>query len=268
MALKANARDRIGRVTGSIMYWVAGKGTPEETNEVFLRCVGELPPIKDTYAMRLGAFVEPYLIKEWERASGLMVCMRQEEVSLPALPDDVFVTLDGMTCDGDNRIVTEFKFLSPFTTKDEIFYRYYDQVALAMMCANADSGKLIVGQGTNELLEIECLRDDEYELELLARIRAWLACVKSLTPPHPIPMPKPPPERWRRIDLDVDTPNWRGEMLEQLSIYSATAQSVGCYEAASKAARALVPDDVELVLAPGYRIGRDKRGILAIRRRA
>jgi hypothetical protein len=261
MALKANARDRIGCVTGSIMYAVAGKATEQETNEVFLRCIGELPPSESTYAMRLGSELEPFMIHEFEATAGVTIVRRQEEVPLAEYPRDVFVTIDGMI--GDS-IVTEFKFLSPHMPKEQIFYRYYDQVALQMMCTGAIEGKLIVGQGTNELFEIECLRDPPYESELLTRIRAWLLCVKTFTPPCPLPMPMPPPERWRKIDLAVDTPNWGGELLDHLNTYGATAQSATTYDAAGKAARALVPDDVGLVLAPGWKIARNKKGILAI----
>jgi hypothetical protein len=264
MALKENARDHLGKVTGSLMYYVAGKASEQDTNDAYLRCIGQLPPIEETYAMRAGSHMEPFMISEYERATGNMILWRQEEVPLAAHPDDVFATIDGMTRIDDSNVVTEFKFLSPHMTKDQIFYRYYDQVALQMMCTGAPRGLIIVGQGTSELVEIECLRDAPYESELLNRIRAWLICVKTFTPPCPLPMPMPPPERWRKIDLDVDTPNWRDEMLDHLRTYGATAQSATTYETAGKAARALVPDDVGLVLAGDWRIARNKRGTLAI----
>lgn len=264
MALKPNARDHIGKVTSSLMYFVAGRATEEQTTQAYLRCIGELPPIEETYAMRLGSYVEPFLISEYERAAGVTIIRRQEEVPLAQLPDDCFATIDGMI--GDS-VVTEFKFCGAHMSKEDILYRYYDQVALQMMCTNAVEGRIIVGQGTAELIEISCVRDDAYEPELLERIETWLTWVKSLTPPYPLKPPLPPPEKWRKVDLDVDMPNWRNEMLGHLSIYALTAQSVDQYDAAGKAARALVPDDVGIVLAGDFSITRNKRGVLAIRRR-
>jgi hypothetical protein len=261
MALRADARDHIGKVTGSLMYYVAGKATQEQTIEAWRRSIGELPPMEETYAMRLGSFVEPFLISEFERATSFSVIRRQEEVPLASMPDDVFATIDGMLGNGT---VTEFKFCSPYMSKQDIFHRYYDQVCLQMMCTGADRGLLIIGQGTNELLEIECLRDDPYENELKVRICAWLLCNKTLSPPYAIPMPKKPPERWRRIDLGIDRPNWRGAMLGLMELYSEAAPMVAQYDEAGRQARDLVPHDVELVLAGEWRIARNKRGVLSI----
>lgn len=258
--LKVGARDRIGKVTGSLMYYVAGKATEAETNAAFARCIGT-EPFEETYAMRLGSYVEPFLISEYERAAGCIVERRQEEVPLSSCPDDAFVTIDGMI---GADVIAEFKFLSPYTTKNEIFYRYYDQVALQCMCTGARGGLIIAGQGTNELIEIECLRDESYEKELLERIWAWLLCVKTLTPPYATPMPLPPPERWRKIDLSIDQPNWGAEMTDILREYSETLTAAITHDELGMQARALVPDDVGQVLADGWRISRNKRGILSI----
>lgn len=264
MALKPNARNHIGKVTGSIAYYIAGKATQEQTNEAWLRNIGELPPIEETYAMRLGSYLEPWMSDEYERATSCKIIRRQEEVPLASMPDDVFATIDGGMMRDDGFIVAEFKFLSPYMTKADIFHRYYDQVCLQMMCTGAQGGCIIIGQGTNELIEIECLRDPSYERELLVRICAWLLCNKTLSPPYVMPMPKPPPERWRRIDLGVDQPNWRDEMLDLMDRYSETLPAVELHEVTGKQARALVPDDVELVLAGEWRIARNKRGVLSI----
>src|SRR4029077_7560099 len=118
MALKPNARDRIGKVTGSLMYYSASKASEAETNQAFLRCIGEAT-LEETYAMRLGSFVEPFLVSEYGRASGVTITRRQEEVPLTKLPDDVFATIDGIN--EREGVVTEFKFCSPHFTRDQIF---------------------------------------------------------------------------------------------------------------------------------------------------
>jgi len=267
MPLKPGARSHLAKVTGSLMYYVAGRATPEQTNEAYRRNIGELPPVEETYAMRLGSYLEPFMIGEWEKASGFTVMNRQEEILHPELPDDVFATVDGLVWSDGDLVITEFKFCGAHMSPADIRARYYDQVALQMMCAGADSGLIIAGQGTNELIEIDCRRDPAYEAELMTRIRAWLLCVKTLTPPYPDPMPAPPPEKWRTIDLDRlhPPPNWAAELRAQLAIYGSTKDYVLIHDAAGKAARELVPPDVGLVTCGDWRIARNKRGVLAIR---
>jgi hypothetical protein len=216
--------------------------------------------------MRLGKYVEPFLIAEYERSTGCEVTRRQEEVSLPELPGDVFATIDGMI--SSQNTVVEMKFLAPYFNREQTFYRYYDQVCLQMMCTGAERGLLVVGQGTNELIEIECIRDAAYEAEFLERIHAWLLCVKTLSPPFPVPPRKPPPERFRTIDLSVDAPNWKDELECLLFVHGNTKPYVEQHEEAGRLAKALVPDDVGAVIAGDYRIARNKKGTLTITRRA
>jgi hypothetical protein len=264
MVLRPGARNRVGKATGSLAYYIAGKASPEATNRAFLRCIGAEPQLEPTYAMRLGSFVEPFLIAEYERAARGVVDRRQEEVPYPLLPDDCFVTIDGMV----GSVVTEFKFAGSHMSREDLLYRYGDQVVLQNMCCDSSLGLLIIGQGTSELIEIEVPRDTAYEAALLERIRTWLRCVKTLTPPHPEPIPIALPEKWRTIDFDTTASfalNWRGEMIEQLDIYADTAQAAAEHEKAGKAARALVPPDVGVVIAGDWRIARDKRGTLSIR---
>lgn len=260
--LKPGARDHTGKVTGSLMWYVAGKASPEATNAAYLRCIGVGPPLEETYAMRLGSYVEPFLLSEYERAAGVTVVHRQAEVPLPGLEAYCFATIDGITSDG---VVTEFKFAGAHWTREGLLDRYCDQLILQMMCAGAPRGLLIVAQGTADLLELEVVRDATYEAELREHIAYWLDCVRNLTPPHPEPLALPPPSRWRTVDILADgAPNWAGECLTNLEIYALTKEAVVQHDNAGKAARGLVPDDVGLVVAGDWRITRNKRGILSI----
>ena len=86
-------------------------------------------------------------------------------------------------------------------------------------------------------------------------------------PPYPMP-PVVPPEKWRTVDLANDQPNWSGELLLFLQEYDETAEAAEQHVAAGQAARGLVPDDVGKVLAGIFQISRNRKGILAITRRA
>jgi len=267
--LKPGARDHTGKVTGSLMWYVAGKASPEATNLAFYRCIGS-EPYDDTYAMRLGSHVEPFLISEYQRATGLTIVRRQEEVPLPGLEEHCFATIDGVIADevawlDGQGVITEFKFAGAHWTREGLLDRYCDQVMLQMMCTGAARGLLIVGQGTAELLELEVVRDKAYEAELREHIAHWLDCVRTLTPPHPEPIPLPPPTRWRTVDIfGDDAPNWAGECHTHLQVYALTKDAAAQHTDAGKAARALVPDDVGTVLAGDWRINRNKRGVLTI----
>jgi hypothetical protein len=105
---------------------------------------------------------------------------------------------------------------------------------------------------------------------MMVRAEALLLCIKTLTPPSPLPPapPPPPPEKWRTVDLAREQPNWASELFEHLNNYEATRPFAEQHDAAGKAARALIPDDVGRVLAAGYTLARNKRGVVSITRRA
>jgi len=226
--------------------------------------VCEIDPDPENYAMRAGTAMEPVILNERMLETGELITRRQEVVDHPAFPEHFCCTLDGW--EESKRAVVEAKFVSPFMSRDEIFRYYYPQVAFQMACTDAQAGFLLVGQGTNPPIEIECVRDVSYEDELLARCTAALFCIKTLTPPCALPVVVPP-ERWRTIDLDVEQTNWGQELREILAVYESTKAYAEQHDAAGKEARALIPEDVGKVLTPGFTISRNKRGSLAITRR-
>src|SRR4051812_37387021 len=161
------ASSRVGKITGTMMYYVMGGGTEEQQLDVYLRSIGELPPLESSYAMRAGLHMEPFISSEYERATGVKIARRQEQARLLDHPGHVYATIDGLYESGAERVITEIKFLSPYMQRADIIARYYPQVALQMRCVDATSGRLIVAQGTNDLLDIEVLRSPEYEEEML-----------------------------------------------------------------------------------------------------
>ncbi|MHC2536949.1 YqaJ viral recombinase family protein [Bradyrhizobium diazoefficiens] len=260
----AHAAHRRDRITASDARAIMNASTDAELLHWYQVKVCEIDPEPENYAMRAGTAMEPVILNERMLETGETILRRQEVVDHPRIKD-FCCTLDGW--EPSKHAVIEAKFVSPFMSRDEIFRFYYPQVAFQMACTEAQGGFLVVGQGTNPPIEIECVRDADYEGELLARCSAALMCIKTLTPPCALPVVVPP-ERWRTIDLTTEQTNWGQELLEILSVYESTKPYAEQHEAAGKEARALIPDDVGKVITPGFTLNRNKRGVLSILRRA
>lgn len=255
---------RQGKVTATVARNLANAQTDAEMLLIYDRFIGAADPEPENYAMRAGTAMEPVIINEYELQIKEPVTRRQEFVNHPNIKD-FGCTLDGWR--DSERAVVEAKFCSPFMGRDDIFRFYYPQVSFQMLCTRASAGYLVVGQGTSEPYEIECIRDATYEEELLSRCAAFLLSVRTMSPPWARPMPIPP-ERWRTVDIAIDQPNWGPELLVNLMQYDETKAAVEINEAAGKAARALVPEGVGKVIAGDFVLSRNKRGVISIRRAA
>src|SRR6516225_2550400 len=195
MLTQAEEDYRIGKFTGSLANAVMNAKSEAELVKVWRIKVGLDPPDPENWPMRLGSHVEKLLLDERVLQTGHPIIRRGEIVDHPTLMD-ICVKLDGYRT--FDRAVMEAKFCGAFRDRYEIFRYYYPQVALQMSCTGAERGYLVVGQGTANPIEIECVRDEGYEAELLERAAAFLLCIRTFTPPCPLP-PVIPPDRWRTL---------------------------------------------------------------------
>ena len=264
MLTEAEEDYRIGKFTGSLANAVMNAKSEVELVKVWRIKVGLDPPDPENWPMRLGSHVEKLLLDERVLQTGHPIIRRGEIVDHPTIMD-ICVKLDGYRM--FDRAVMEAKFCGAFRDRYEIFRYYYPQVALQMSCTGAERGYLVVGQGTANPIEIECVRDEGYEAELLERAAAFLLCIRTFTPPCPLP-PVIPPDRWRTLDVIAEPTNWSAQLLQHLESYSITADAAADHDAAGAAARALIPDDVGKVFAGPWLLTRDKRGVVSIRRKA
>ena len=264
MLTEAEEDYRIGKFTGSLANAVMNAKSEAELVKVWRIKVGLDPPDPENWPMRLGSHVEKLLLDERVLQTGHPIIRRGEIVDHPTIMD-ICVKLDGYRM--FDRAVMEAKFCGAFRDRYEIFRYYYPQVALQMSCTGAERGYLVVGQGTANPIEIECVRDEGYEAELLERAAAFLLCIRTFTPPCPLP-PVIPPDRWRTLDVIAEPTNWSAQLLQHLENYGITADAAADHDAAGAAARALIPDDVGKVFAGLWILTRDKRGVVSIRRKA
>ena len=264
MLTEAEEDYRIGKFTGSLANAVMNAKSEAELVKVWRIKVGLDSQDPENWPMRLGSHVEKLLLDERVLQTGHPIIRRGEIVDHPTLMD-ICVKLDGYRV--FDRAVMEAKFCGAFRDRYEIFRYYYPQVALQMSCTGAERGYLVVGQGTANPIEIECVRDEGYEAELLERAAAFLLCIRTFTPPCPLP-PVIPPDRWRTLDVIAEPTNWSAQLLQHLENYGITADAAADHDAAGAAARALIPDDVGKVFAGPWLLTRDKRGVVSIRRKA
>jgi hypothetical protein len=254
---------RVGKFTGSLANAVMNARSEAELLKVWRIKVGLDPPEPETWAMRIGAYVES-LILDWlsEQTSPIT---RRGEIVDHELVSDICVKLDGFRPADD--AVVEVKFLAPWRNREEFLPAYYAQCVLQMLCTGARNGVLVVAQGTSEPVEHEIAFDEAYAQELMRRAEAFLQSMRTLTPPVPEP-PIIPREKWRSIDVMRNPTNWSAQLLDHLTEYGETAAAADLHQASGAAARALIPDDVGKCSAGVWQINRNKKGVLAITRRA
>jgi YqaJ-like recombinase protein len=264
MVLSAAEEDyRVGKFTGSLANAVMTARSESELVKIWRQKVGLDPPDPETYAMRAGSHMEPFVLNEIERRTGQAITRRGEIVDHPTIAD-ICVKLDGFR-EADDSIV-ECKFIAPWRDREDFIPAYYAQCILQMLCTGSKIAILAVAKGTSEPVEHELFFDQEYADELLRRAQAFIVCMKTLTPPYPMP-PIVPRDKWRTIDLDIEPTNWTPQLIEHLNEYAATAEAADAHDVAGSAARALIPDDVGKALIGSWQITRDKRGVLSIRTR-
>jgi hypothetical protein len=241
-------------------------GSEADWTRHYLLRSGQIEPEPPNWAMRAGSHMEKLILDWYEERLGHPITRRGEVVYHPENPN-ICVKLDGVCAALD--LITEAKFLSPMRRREEFNPAYYPQTTLQRLCTGASRVVLVVAQGTSEPLDYEHdAPPPEYVAELMGRADIFLNCLRTLTPPYPIPPAPPPPEKWRTLDIIAEPTNWSGELLLYLQEYDSTAEAAAAHDEAGKQARLLIPDDVGKVLAGGFQITRNRKGSLAITRRA
>lgn len=255
---------QIGRFTGSSANIVMNGGEAEWNQHYLIRS-GQAEPDPPNWAMRAGSHMEPLILDWFEEQIGHPISRRGDVVFHPEVKD-VCCKLDGYCAALD--AIIEAKFLSPHWRKEDFNPAYYPQTTLQRLCTGASRAILLVAQGTSEPLDFEHDFHADFAAELMKRADIFLTCLRTLTPPYPMPPAPPPPEKWRTLDIIAEPTNWSAELLMYLQEYDSTAVAAALHEEMGKAARDLIPDDVGKVLAGGFQLARNRRGNLAITRRA
>lgn len=271
MALSADQQARRRFKLSASMLPILMHGDEAAILKLYREEIGESEREPSSYAMRLGSFIEGFVLDYRQEIAGQPIVRRGEVIDHPTIPE-FCCTLDGYRAFDD--AVMESKFLSPFRHREEFVPYYYPQVLGQMRCVGSARGVLVAAQGTSEPQEYEIApkaddqRANEYEAEMWARVEAFRVCLRTFTPPFPMPRIVPP-ELWRTVDLSVEPmPNWGHIMLPMLKLFEDTREAAETHKQAGEEARKLVPDDVSVVLAGAHKLSRNKKGVVSITRTA
>lgn len=246
-------------------------GAPEVANRLWLEKVDhprfEPDNFGETWPAQLGQFLEPFM-KDWhERKTGLPIVDRGLQFFHPQR-DYFSATLDGYRPSDDT--VIDCKVTHCGRDLDETARYYAGQMVGQMECRGAANAALLIVRGNAEPIEIPVYITDEYRAAVWRCVDQFWSCVTSLTPPHPLNFPRIiAPAQFRRIDIDHDRdlPNWSGEMRELLDDWDSTHEAATNHERIKQSIRSLVADDIGEIICGCYRVKRDRRNAISIRRK-
>src|SRR4029077_4001005 len=238
-------------VTGSFLPPLC-EGNGARINRQFRERTGlPVEPIEESWAMKYGSFLEPFVLDYHQRITGHVITRRGEVIAHPKR-SNVGVTLDGFR-EADNWVL-QVKCCGSWQSLPHIISYYTCQVLLECECTEAAGGSLLIVHRGGEPAEYPIHVDDAYRAAVWQRIDEFLDCVASLTEPYPtIVKTITPPEKWRRIDLDADddAPNWGVQMREMLAEWDETFDAAKSNAAVKDQIKKLLPDDVGRVTSAG-----------------
>lgn len=259
------------RVTASRIPFLMS-GSPDAVNRMWLQTIDdqrqEADPFgKDDWTGPLALLIEPFAMDYHATKTGHQIIERGQQFFHPAR-DYVSSTQDGYRPFDD--CVIDCKVTNPFREYEETAAFYSGQMVAQMECRGAANAALLIVRGGARPAEIPVYITDEYRAKVWDVVDRFWDCVTSLTPPHPLHFPRiVPPSQWKRIDLDSDLelPNWSGEMRELLLRWNFTYDAARDHEESKQQIKSLIADDIGEIVCGSYRIRRDRRNAISIRRK-
>lgn len=264
------------RLTASILYILAS-GDRRLIQNLLLTLWGDprAEPITDltpdSWLSVYGLMVERLALDWYGKQNDLIIMDRGVQVFHPER-DFLSATLDARIIKrGDNNVnhVVDVKTLNAFMDTDAALAKWTPQVVCQVECAGADAGSILLVKGGAEPVEVPIYYDQNYRDELFALIDKFWHHVETLTTPFEFEFPQiVPPSKWKSVDLDVEgeQPNWRGDMIDALTLWDLTKDQAEAHDDAKRVIKNLLPDDVGKVRHGGLIIARAKNNAVSIRR--
>lgn len=213
--------------------------------------------LSDVWAVQLGSWTEPFNLDWYERRTGKPLSRRGAVVVHPHF-DWAAATLDAW--DDQIGAPVECKHVGGFEPTAKILERYAPQAHWQMMVTGASQCIFSIIEGAKEpIIEIVDL-DPGYAAELLARAKAFMHCVETMTPPVEL-VPVAAPVRAEKIYDMTGQNQWASEAVTWLT----TRQAAKDNAAADKAIKSLIAADAAKCFGHGITVSRSKAGSLTIR---
>lgn len=240
-AAQQSARD--GKVTASFVPALIAGDTAAIARK-YLELIGAPSYVPEdmtkSWPAQLGSYLEPFALDWNESKTQKELTRRGEFVQHPKLPY-LGATLDAWR--EHDRTCIDAKWVGHHVELRAAITYYTPQMVIQRACTGADRAALLIVHAGAEPAEYEIFITPDYEATVLTVVAEFWRCVETLTPPVELPTCPPPPERWTKIDLDVDAPNWAPEMIELLDVWQRTTASAEAHEAAKAGVKQLLPDD-------------------------
>jgi hypothetical protein len=252
------ARD--GKLTASRIRCLM-TGTPHEIMDLWRELIGDPTytpkDLSGAWPVQLGYATEQLNCDWYERKEGRTVSRRGEVVIHPKA-DWAACTLDGW--DATVPCPIEAKHVGGREARSTVIDRYVPQCTWQCLCTGAEQVILSIIEGANEpVLEVVPL-DKDYAAELWRRAERFMECVWNLHPPVTLPPVAPPVQAKRELDMRGSN-EWAVQATHWLDNIEGKRKA----EAAEKALKALVPDDVARAYGHKVQVTRNKIGHLALR---
>jgi len=178
-------------------------------------------------------------------------------------------TLDGLTTAEDEKpAVFEAKFSLGFIKPEELLTKYLPQLTWNMGLAKVERAclSILLGIGKYELIEVTF--DPFYAAELEELAAAFWRCVETgeRWPGLPALKASSAPGTLRVIEV-TESLNWHGDWLSAATKWLENRAAVEAHEEATKALKALIPDDAKEVHGCGIVASLNKKRAVTIKPR-
>ncbi len=219
------------------------------------RGLAEPDDLSGVLPVMLGSYTEPFNRAWFEKVTGRAVTdVGVEYASLEHAW--MAATIDGLT-DGGNTVF-EAKHVSAFAKSEEALARYMPQLTHNMIVTGAKRAVLSVLFGNHKHEVFDVSLDQSYADTLIEIEAAFWRCVQTGTPPSAIEV-KAPVVPVRTVDM-TGSNQWAAAAADWTTNKAAAAT----FEAAAKALRALVEDDVQVATGHGIVAKRNKAGSILL----
>lgn len=222
--------------------------------------------LSDLFHVHLGSVTEAYNLAWLEKRFKLGITRHGRRVH-HARHDWAAVTLDGWL-EGYHRGTrsVQCKHVNGFSRIDEVTARYQPQVQWEAGITGADGGILAVIIGTNEPVYQDIEHDPLYFGQLMEAAEAFMACVRSDTPPYNLAkvtaVPAKAPKAIRLGEKEMTGNNaWADAAAKWLANKDASA----VFDKAAKDVKALVPKELARCWGHGIEVVANKAGALSIK---
>ncbi len=249
---------REGKLTASRVACLMGSDQEKILN-LWKELVGDPSFVPESldhiWAVQLGSVTEPLHLDWIARKRGNV--SRRGEVVLHKEFDWAAATLDGWL--DSHQCPVEVKCVGGFEKRDAIIQRYFPQITWQCLVAEANQCLFSMIEGGREPVSEFIPLDAAYAKELMDRAQAFMACVKSLTPPVTLAAVSAPVKVDKEYDMSTNN-----AFVSAAVDWLENKLNAKKFDEATESIKELCPKDGIRVFGGGILVSRDRANRLKI----